>query len=191
MSQVLSNHYNLTSQLTTLIRECTENNIQAQEQLYRYCYPDMIRICFRYAGDMDGAGIIFNNAMLKVFRHIGSYQEEGRLLGWVNTIVVNCCIDYVKKQNRFKEIKAAMPREEILIPPEALQTISAREIQELIAALPKATATVFNLFIYEGYTHRQIAQALRISEGTSKWHVNEARRVLKEKLKSLINTRNL
>ena len=69
------------------------------------------------------------------------------------------------------------------------EKISAKEIQFVIKDLPKATATVFNLFVYDGYTHKQIAEALKISEGTSKWHINEGRRLLKTKLEHFMKTK--
>src|SRR5258706_653813 len=101
MSQLLTNPILLTNPPDTILKGCREGNLQ--EQLYKHCYPDMIKICFRYAGDMDGAGTIFNNAMLRVFKRIHKYKEEGKLMGWCRTIVTNCCIDFVKKQNRVIE----------------------------------------------------------------------------------------
>lgn len=171
-----------------LIRGCRENDLQCQEQLYRLCYPEMIRICLRYAGDMDGAGIIYNNAMLRVFRHIGNYRHDGKLLAWVKTIVIHCCLDHAKKKglNREEKLDAAQ-EEQVSIPDEVFARVSAKEIQKIISQLPVATHTVFNLYIYEGYTHKQVAGALGIAEGTSKWHVNEARRILKSKLEHYLN----
>lgn len=178
----------LTHLPDTILQGCKQNNLQSQEQLYSHCYPEMIKVCYRYAGDMDGAGIIFNNAMLRVFKSINSYKEEGKLMGWIKTIVTNCCIDFVKKQNRFKEeAKGNIEEHEISIAADAFSFVSAKEIQQMIQQLPKATSTVFNLYIYEGFTHKQIAQSLGISEGTSKWHVNEGRRLLKTKLENFIN----
>jgi len=148
----------------------------------------MIKICYRYAGDMDGAGSIFNDAMLRVFRSINNYKEEGKLMGWIRTIVTNCCIDFVKKQNKFREeVRSNIEEYEASIAPEAFSFVSAKEIQQMIKELPRATATVFNLYIYEGFTHKQIAESLGISDGTSKWHVNEGRKLLKEKLQKFIN----
>lgn len=188
MTQVLHNTPLLTDQTTILIEGCLRQDSQSQEQLYRFCYPEMIKICCRYAGDMDGAGIIFNNAMLRVFRHLQLYTHEGKLMAWIKTIVVNCCIDYAKERSRFGNMPGLSAGEdEPSVPPEVLDRVSAREIQQLISQLPRATATVFNLYIYEGYTHRQISESLGIAEGTSKWHVNEGRRLLKETLRTFIN----
>lgn len=188
MHQVLTKPILLTNPPDTIIQGCRENNLQCQEQLYRLCYPELISICYRYGGDMDRAGIIYNNAMLRVFKNIHSYREEGKWMGWVKTIVINCSLDFVKQQNRFREKPmATLQEDEASIPAEVFSRVSAKEIQKLVAELPKATATVFNLFIYEGFTHKQIAQALGISEGTSKWHINDGRRLLKTKLENFIN----
>lgn len=147
----------------------------------------MIKICCRYAADIDGAGIIYNNAMLRVFKNIGAYKEEGKLMGWIKTIVVNCALDFVKQQERFKEQAIdVIDEDSISISAEALHNVSAKEISILVRTLPKATATVFNLYIYEGYKHAEIGELLNISAGTSKWHLNEARRLLKTKLEKSV-----
>jgi RNA polymerase sigma-70 factor (ECF subfamily) len=188
MNQVLPKPILLTDPLEIIVKGCRENDLQSQELLYRHCYPEMIKTCCRYGSDMDSAGIIFNNAMLRVFKNIHQYKEEGKLMGWIKTIVINCSIDFIKKQNKFKEQPAGNIEEfEVDIPPEALSHVSTKEIQKMIRELPKATATVFNLYIYEGFTHKEVAESLGISEGTSKWHVNEGRRLLKTKLENFIN----
>ena len=188
MSQVLTKSELLTDPLDMILKGCRENDLPSQERLYRHCYPEMIKVCYRYAGDMDGAGTIFNNAMLRVFRHIHQYKEEGKLLGWVKTIIVNCSIDFIKQQNRFKEqLTGDINEYEANIPAEVFSHVSAKEIQKIIRELPRATAAVFNLYIYEGFTHKQVAGCLGISEGTSKWHINEGRKLLKAKLENFIN----
>jgi len=188
MSQVLTKPTPLTGPLDMILKGCRENDLQCQERLYKHCYPEMIKVCYRYAGDMDGAGTIFNNAMLRVFRNIRHYKEEGKLMGWVKTIVVHCSIDFIKQQNRFKEQSAGYINEqEVNIPAEVFSQVSAKEIQQIIRELPKATAIVFNLYIHEGFTHKQVAGNLGISEGTSKWHINEGRKLLKQKLENFIN----
>jgi RNA polymerase sigma-70 factor (ECF subfamily) len=145
----------------------------------------MIKVCFRYASDADGAGTIYNDAMLKVFKNIHKYNEEGKLLGWIKTIVINCSIDFCKKKNIFKESVPYVSQEEPVLNAEAFDLLSGKEIQQLIAQLPPMTATVFNLFVYEGYTHKQIGEILSISDNTSKWHVSEAKKILKVKLENL------
>lgn len=174
----------MDSNLEILVKGCCSNQLQSQRQLYELCYPDMIKICYRYAKDTEGAGTIFNDAMLRVFKNIAAYQEEGKLMGWIKTIVVNCSIDYCKRQNSFIQVQPGM-MEDMSIDPEVLDRVSGKEIQQLLKKLPGATATVFNMFVYDGFTHRQIAAILNISEGTSKWHVSEAKKLLKQELEKL------
>jgi len=175
----------LDTDIDILIAGCRRNDMQSQHQLYKLCYPDMIKICYRYAGDADGAGIIYNDAMLKVFKNIHSYTDEGKLLGWVKTIVINCSIDFCKKKNIFKQAVPYSSNEDVALSPDVFDRFSGKEIQQLIAQLPAATATVFNMYIYEGFTHKQIGEILGISDGTSKWHVSEAKRILKTKFENL------
>ena len=164
-----------------ILQGCRQQDVQCQEQLYKLFYPEMIKICFRYAADADGAGSIYNNAMLRVFKHIDSYTEEGKLAAWIKVIVVNCCIDFCKKKNIFRNTVNQLEEDEIIIEPEVFDKVSAKEVQEIIAQLPATTAIIFRLFIYEGFTHKQIAEQLNISEGTSKWQVSEAKKALKKR----------
>jgi len=188
MEPVLPKKRFLSINTAILIKGCRQNDILCQQQLYKFCYPDMIKICHRYANDMDGAGIIYNNAMLKVFKGISNYTEEGKLMGWVKTIVVNCCIDFCKKKNIFSRSADLTGEDEVMIFPDVFDRLSGRDIQQLIRQLPPATATVFNLYVYEGFTHKQIAEQLGISDGTSKWHLSEAKRILKQKLEKISET---
>lgn len=171
-----------------LVNGCKENDVLCQEQLYKLFYPDMIKICFRYANDMDGAGTIYNNAMLRVFKAIDTYSEEGKLGGWIKMIVVNCCIDFCKTKSIFSNSTHVILEDSNIIMPDVFDRLSGKDIQELIAQLPKSTATVFNLYIYEGFTHKQIGEQLGISDGTSKWHVSEAKKLLKLKLERTTET---
>ena len=126
--------------------------------------------------------------MLKVFKSIGNYNEEGKLTGWIKTIIVNCCIDFCKSKNIFNNATNIISETEITILPDVFDRLSSKDIQKLIAQLPKATGTVFNLYIYEGFTHKQIGEQLNISDGTSKWHVSEAKKLLKVKLENISET---
>ena len=164
-----------------IIEGCVKKQIKSQEQLYRLMYPDMIKVCFRYAPDADGAASIYNNAMLKVFNNIEKYKEDGKLKSWVKVIVTNCCIDFCKQKNIFKNSIESSDYNDVILEPEVFNNISAKEVRAVINSLPKATAIVFQLFVYEGLTHKQIAEQLSISESTSKWHLSEAKTKLKNK----------
>src|SRR5687768_11477642 len=153
----------------------------------------MIKVCLRYAfGDIEIAGSLYNAAMLKVFRNIEQFKHEGEFLGWVRKVVVNVCIDHCRTKTRFQLIDVNETTEYILpVLPEIYNKISGDEIIQLIHQLPKNTGLVFNLFVLEGYKHYEIGQILGISSGTSKWHLNEARRLLKEKMEKLLKKETL
>jgi RNA polymerase sigma-70 factor (ECF subfamily) len=141
----------------------------------------MIKICYRYAANDHDAGSIYNNAMLKVMTNLHRYSEQGQLFSWIKAIVIKCCIDYCKKKNIFKNVNTEPAESDYSIDPEVFDRVSYQEILKTIALLPGATATVFRLYVFEGFNHRQIGEQLGISEGTSKWHVSEAKKLLKKK----------
>jgi RNA polymerase sigma factor (sigma-70 family) len=186
MSQAAHKTNQLTDPTDILIEGCRQNKLQSQGQLYRLFYPDMIKICCRYAGDMDGAGIIYNNTMLRVFKNIHTYRHDGKLAGWIKTILINCCIDYVKQKNRFEDKPVPSQPTATSMDESIPGNVSAKEIRSIINQLPGATSAVFNLYIYENFTHKQIGEGLGISEGTSKWHVSEARKRLAVLLKAYL-----
>lgn len=188
MEQIPPKKRYLNINLPIIVRGCQQNDILCQEQLYKLFYPEMIKICSRYANDDDGAGSIYNDAMLRVFKNIGEYKEEGKLGAWIRKIVVHCCIDFCKKKVVFARRLSEDYREDFSISPEAFNIVSAKEIQKLLAQLPASTAIVFNMYVYEGFTHKQIGERLGISDGTSKWHLSEAKRLLKNKIDNFITT---
>jgi RNA polymerase sigma-70 factor, ECF subfamily len=154
-------------------------------------YLPMLKVCLRYAADEQEAGIIYNTAMLKVFTGFGQYKADGPLMAWIRRIVVNCCIDHCRQRVKFTSgpLYDAFA-ETIHIDPDVYDRLSANDIMGLVKDLPPNTAMVFNLFVIEGYKHAEIATMLNISTGTSKWHLNEARRLLKMKLDALLKKEN-
>ncbi len=157
-----------------------------QEQLYRSCYAPMIKVCSRYANDIDEAGILYNESMLKVLTRLPQYQNKGELMGWIRRIVVNTCIDHCRKQVKFAHQSIDIIQEEIIrVDPDVYNRFSGHDVIRLLQDLPRNTALVFNLFVMEGYKHEEIGQLLGISTGTSKWHLNEGRRLLRNKIHSI------
>ncbi|MBC7848215.1 MAG: sigma-70 family RNA polymerase sigma factor [Chitinophagaceae bacterium] len=169
--------------LAQIVKRCLSGDVSSEEQLYRICYAGHIRICLRYAEDMDGAGMIFNNAMLRVFKSLNLYKEQGHFNAWVKTIIIRCCLDHVAKQGRLRFDPITLNEEEQhSIESNVFNSFEASDLQLFIRSLPNTTATVFNLFIIDCYTHKEISSLLGIAEGTSKWHVNEGRKLLKQRL---------
>jgi RNA polymerase sigma factor (sigma-70 family) len=177
----VSNHlYKEPEHIDELIDGCIKHNRKAQERLYRSFYEAMILLCMRYAKNEADAKAVLNTGFLKVFRNIQKYNpQKATLYTWIRTIMVNTCIDHIKSgQNTI--VAGELDEAKVMYTePEANTKMNAAEILQLIRSLPPATMAVFNLFTIEGYGHKEIAELLRITEGTSKWHLSEARKILK------------
>jgi RNA polymerase sigma factor (sigma-70 family) len=144
-------------------------------------------IAMRYAVDEHEAADIMSHAFVKMFRSISSFDEtKGNFHGWLKRIVINESLDHIKQRSKFshEEIETA---EEPAITNAVIEKTDAAAIMELIKQLPPATHAVFVLYAIDGYAHKEIATQLKISEGTSKWHLSEARKILQQKLTSVKN----
>ncbi len=176
----------MEQRLENIIQGCIGGNPSSQKMLYNYCFEQMMGVCLRYHHNMDDAAASYNEAMYKVLAKIDQYRQEGEFLGWVRRIVVNTCLNAVRHAARYSSVlPPENEAENIHISPEAYSQLNHKEVLRLVQELPAASALVFNLYIMEGYTHEQIAGQLGIAPGTSKWHLNHARNVLKEKIKCM------
>lgn len=174
-----------------IIQGCKNSNRLSQQQLYDHCYNEMLKLCLLYCSNRDDAAALYNEAMMKVFTSLDSFKSEGNIMGWIRRIVVNTCVDHCRKKGSFTMHPVhEFDDTNLFIAPEVYAKISATETIKLLQELPLNTALVFTLFVIEGYRHEEIASIVGISGGTSKWHLNEARRLLKEKITTLTNTKN-
>ena len=164
-----------------MIRGCLTSDRKAQEALYLRFYSVMMSLCVRYIKDRNDAIEVLNDAFLKVFKQIGRYDSsKASLYTWMRTIVINTAIDFLRRQQTISDPdKLLSVAEEPGIENEALSKMSGDELLSMIRQLPVATRLVFNLYGIDGFSHREIALMLGITEGTSRWHLNNARRQLK------------
>jgi RNA polymerase sigma-70 factor (ECF subfamily) len=171
-------------QYTDIINGCKQGNRKSQEKLYKDYYRTMMTLCLRYTRNDADAVEALNNGFLKVFRNIQRYDPaQGSLYTWIRTIVVNSCLDYIKARARTEQHKELNESTDVDIPAEVVSKMKATELLKLVRELPPSTQAVFNLYVIEGYNHKEVAQLLGISEGTSKWHLSEARKILQQMIK--------
>ncbi len=133
----------------------------------------------RYAKSEDVAMLIINDGFLKVFKQIHTYKGEGSFEGWIRRICFRCLSDHFRKEKSYLSFMV-FDEFEKKDSTNALNNIYYEELIGLLERLPFASARVFRLYAIEGFKHREIAELLQISEGTSKWHLSEARAALKE-----------
>ena len=164
-----------------LIKGCIKNNRTAQEALYKLFYADMLRVCLNYLSDKELASEALNAGFLKVFQSINSFdKEKGVLGGWIRKIMIFTAIDLCRKELKFNAADMSLNEaSEVFISPFVLEKLYFEDILISIRTLPLATQTVFNLSVIDGFSHGEIAGQLGISEGTSRWHLAEAKRRLR------------
>lgn len=165
-----------------LIKGCAKGDRAAQKALYdRYCRK-MLVVCQRYARSTQEAEDILQEGFIKIFNSIKSFRGEARLETWITRIMINTALNAQRQKLYLMPMVDVL---EINLPEEAEISLASFNLSELIAmvqALPDGCRVVFNLFAIEGYNHKEIAEMLNISEGTSKSQYSRAKSLLKLKL---------
>lgn len=172
-----------------IIEGCRRNERTLQEYLYKKYYSLFLKLCARYAKDMHDAEQLVQDGYLKIFNHMNDYSGKGSFEGWMRRIVVNTCLDYLKSKYLKNSMQLHFPNEisdsgTFSVNNTALDKIALKDLLGIIQTLPPMSRTVFNLFVFEGYSHKEIGKILEMSEGTSQWHVNNARKSLQQKIKA-------
>ena len=168
--------------LNELINGCLQNNRKFQEQLFKLYYGKMLVVSMQYTKDRDTAQEIVQDSFIKIFEKLNLFDNKGSLEGWVRRIVVNTAIDRIRKSKKDPflidndndyMLGGTNPMEEL--EDHRLSEEKSEIILEAIQQLSPAYRTVFNLYVIEDFTHKEIAEKLGISEGTSKSNLSKAR----------------
>jgi RNA polymerase sigma-70 factor (ECF subfamily) len=173
-----------TSELQELIKGCIRNERSAQEKLYKLFYPRMMALVRRYIDEVQQAEEVLNNGYLRAFQKISQYTFQGSFEGWLRKIIFHAVSDHVKQNVRYSEKVMLVEKDQFVMKDHA-DRLYYNQLVTMIHELPDATRAVFNMYVMEGFSHKEISKALGISEGTSKWHLSEGRRVLKDKIEKL------
>ena len=168
-----------------LIKGCILNDRRMQELLYKQYCSSMLVLCKSYTRNDEDAVEVLQDGFLKIFQQIDKFDAgKSSMYTWMRTIMIRTAIDFLRKQNK-KNVAIEWKEEyEPTIQAEALQRMSAQQIQYMLQNLSTTTRAVFNLYVTEGFNHSEISELLKISEGTSRWHLSEARKYLINLLKA-------
>ncbi len=158
---------------------CLDNNRLAQKYLYQRYFGRLLSIPMRYTSDRADAVEVLNQAFLKIFEALSTYQATGSFAGWMARIVFHCSIDFVRRRTAYQKHVVLGEVTETPIDNEIVRDLESEDLYAMIQSLPPAARSVFSLFVVDGYKHAEIAEMLGIEEGTSKWHLSDARRRLK------------
>lgn len=162
-----------------LLERCVQRDIKAQKEFYGLFARKMMGVCIRYAAGVDEAKDFMQEGFLQVFDKIGTFNSTGSLEGWVRKVMINTCLMELRKTKQlFSDV------EEIQIGEDQVYTyMNEQDILKFIQRLPKGFRMIFNLYAVEGYSHKEIAEKLQISEGTSKSQYARSRKALQDMIK--------
>jgi RNA polymerase sigma factor (sigma-70 family) len=173
----------MQDQLNQLIPRCIKGERHSQGKLYELLAPGMFVTCLRYARSREEAEEILQEGFMKVFNNLQQYKFTGSFEGWVRRIMVNCALQKYRIKSHlhaivnFEETKTDFADTESIY-----AELDAKELIKLVQQLPAGYRMVFNLYVFEGMKHREIAEHLGISEGTSKSNLSDARTILQKAL---------
>ncbi|MCO5268163.1 MAG: RNA polymerase sigma factor [Brumimicrobium sp.] len=186
-------------QLKEIIKQCAEQNRTAQERLFKMFYGKMMAVCMRYTKDRDQAQEVVQESFIKIFDKLKDFDFSGSFEGWMRRIMVNASIDALRRRNR----QPLLTDEDYVFDSHTteqehdfgddLMKMKAETAMQAIQELSPAYRTVFSLYVIENYSHKEIAEILGISEGTSKSNLAKAKmnlqKVLIEKFNKIENER--
>jgi RNA polymerase sigma factor (sigma-70 family) len=164
-----------------LISGCRENNRNCQEMLYRRYAKAMFNLCLVYESDRDKAKDILQEAFIKIFKNIDRYNRKSPLIGWMRKVISNTAIDHCRKKHReFEFISIENVSPPLSDDDPAGSVLNTEDIISQVNRLPNGARIIFQLFAIEGYSHKEIAKLLHISEGTSKSQISRAKMLLRQ-----------
>lgn len=176
-----------------LIEQCKDNDRLAQKALYKLCYPVLMAVCARYHRQEADAVHVLNEGFLKIVMNLDKHRPEVPFEAWIRRIMLNTVIDDFRKNKKYQQntdlgVSEGLDRNNsahAVSLNEGERELILKDMYRLIQQLPPMTNKVFNLHIIDGYSHAEIGEKLGMSEGTSKWHVSNARKLLQAAIQKL------
>ena len=169
----------LLEQQTELIQSCIDGDRYSQSQLYGLFAPKMFAVCLRYSKNREAAEEILQEGFVQVFKSLKSFKHEGSFEGWVRKIMVYSAIAHYRGKSKLHPVINIETIDiETMNNEDIISRLGKKELLKMVQALPPAYRMVFNLYVFEGMKHREIAKELGVSEGTSKSNFFDARVIL-------------
>lgn len=170
----------------TLVSECAKGNAKAQRALFDKFAPKMLAVVHRYMSNMEESEDVLQDGFVKIFQKIGEFKMEGSLEGWIRRILVNTALDAIRKN---KKTMMDVPLDDVSFKLSfddvQFDDMDVNQLLKLISELPDGYKVVFNMFAIEGYSHKEIADTLGVSENTSKSQYSRARAYLRTQLEKI------
>ena len=170
----------------TLVTEFAKGNSRAQRALFDKFAPKMLSVCMRYLRNQDEAEDTLQDGFVKIFQKIGEFKMEGSLEGWIRRIMVNTALDMLRKNKKLlgdKQLDDVSYK--MAFDDHAFEGMDVAYLLGMIEKLPDGYRVVFNMFAIEGYSHKEIADTLGVTENTSKSQYSRARAFLRNQLEQI------
>ena len=183
LMQLFRNKEHLNTRITDWIEGARNGDPRSQKSIYDALSGKMFAVCLRYMGNRDDALDVLQDGFVALFSKIGTYSGDGSFEGWCRRIFVNTALMSLRKKDvlrQSQEVETAFNVSNGA--PTAIQDLSCSEIMKYVSELPPGFRTVFNMYAVEGYSHKEIAQALDITESTSRSQFLRARAILQTKI---------
>lgn len=169
-----------------LIERCMKNERTAQKQLFEMYSAKMLGVCYRYVGDYDTANDMLQEGFIKVFYNLDKFRNEaGSFNAWIKSIMINHCLNYLRKEKRIQKIELEETIDITDKNPDTLEFMSTDLLMKCVSELPDNLRTTLNLYAFEGYSYKEIAELLNMSEVNVRTLMFRARKNITEKLNHL------
>jgi RNA polymerase sigma factor (sigma-70 family) len=179
------------SEIKKIIKGCLAGDRRDQELLYRRHASKLYAVCLQYSGNDEEARDILQEGFIKIFENLGSYKHEGSFEGWMRRITVNTALEKFRSKHNLYRVDDIdqIPEQDSEPDNSDYAGLEANDLLEIIRELPPKYRVVFNLYALEGYSHKEISQMVKISEGTSKSNLSRARIILQRRVGSYTGIR--
>ena len=172
--------------LKRLVTSCIAGDRKAQKELYDAYAPFIFGVIRRYLYNTEAAQEVLNDTFFRVFTKLHQYGFKGAFEGWIRRIAINLITDNLRQHGKYeKEIATEADTINAYVDESVVSKLGYNELLNLVHQLPDTHRLVFNLYVFEDLAHKEIAGLLDMTEGNSRWHLNDARRKLKEKIYNL------
>jgi len=177
-----------------LIKGCLAGIPAFQQMLYKRYAPKMLTVCMRYANNQEEAEDILQEGFIIVFEKMSQFKMQGSFEGWIRKVMVNKSLEHLRKATKiYPVLNIDKVEDKFISQDDILNTIASKELLKMIQELPPMYKMVFNLYVFEGMSHKEIAAQVGIAEGTSRSNLSDARTLLKKKIHHnvTIETKNI
>ena len=176
---------NNNDNLEQIIELCKEKDRKAQKALYEIFSKKFFIICLRYSTDYSEAEDMLQEGFIKLFDKMNKFNKKGSFKSWAGRLIANNCIDIIRKKPNLYAITDYHANSLETYTTNALDKMIGDDILAVIQSLPTGYRTIFNMYVIEGFSHKEIAERLNINAGTSKSQLNRARKLLQKKLEKI------